>query len=88
MYYYNVVLSHLNQKLILEIHGSPFGIYMSEQKIYSHQRAFYHAVKYLEKCDLVEKIYIPVMNKTRLCLTAQGKMLGFILEGIKEKGGK
>ena len=85
------MLSHLNQRLLLEIHFSPFGIYLDEWKglkLYSHQRAFYHAVTYLEKCGLLEKIYIPVMNRTRLVLTGEGKMLGFLLEGIKERGRK
>lgn len=76
------MLSHENQLLLLQIHSQPFGIYMTEQQIYKHRRAFYRAVKYLEESGFIEKIHIPVMNKTRICLTAKGKMLAFLIEPL------
>lgn len=78
------MLSHDMQKLILQIHKSPFGIYSKDQNIYKHQRSFYRALAYLKKKELIESVHIPVVDETRIVLKAKGKMLGLILEEIEE----
>ena len=83
-----LMLSSDMQRLIVAIHKSPFGIYMTDQKVYGHQRAFYRAVAYLEKYHIVEKVYIPVMNKTRLMLKANGKMLAMLIEQMVDDQAK
>ena len=71
------MLSHKQQLLILQIYKQPFGIYMTEQKIYNNQRAFYRAVKALEEHEFIEKVYIPIINKTRITLCLKGELVAF-----------
>jgi hypothetical protein len=78
------MLSADMQRLLVAVHKQPFGIYMSDQKIYGHQRAFYRAVSYLEKYRMVDKVYIPVLNRTRLTLSPYGQMIAMLITQMVE----
>ena len=82
------MLSHKQQLLILQISKQPFGIYMTDQKIYKHQRAFYRAIKPLEKYEILEKVYIPIINKTRLTLCLKGELVAFAIEPMMKGDNK
>ena len=79
------MLSNKMQHIILEIYETPLGIYTNEQTLYKHDRSFYRAVAYLDKHELLNRIKIPVMNKTRIILTAKGEMFGLLLKTIRDK---
>ena len=79
------LLSNEMQLFILEIHDSPLGIYLDEQSIYKNERSFFKAMAFLQSHEIINRVKIPVLNKTRVYLTAKGKMFALLFETMRDQ---
>lgn len=74
------MLSRTADKLVLDIHASPFGLYLNEINL--PERTKYKTIKTLEEEGLAERVDLrPFLKNTRLILTMKGKVYAVIMLG-------